>query len=68
MANSTMSRGFRSPGVSTGTFFASEWTSSAAGGFEVVAMEYVGGESDDEKEEDGEDLDDKGEEKGEGGN
>ena len=67
MANSTMSQGFRSPGVSTGTFLASECTSSATGGFEVVDMGCVGGESDDEEEEDGEESGDEGAEEDEDG-
>ena len=38
-----------------------------AGGFEVVAMKYVGEESNDKEEEDGEDSDDEEEEDGEDG-
>ena len=44
--------------MSTSTFLVLEWTSSAMGGFEVVDMECVGGESDDEEEEDGEESGD----------
>ena len=53
--------------MSTSTFLASEWTSSVTGGFEVVDMECVGGESDDEEEEDGEESGDEEAEEDEDG-